>query len=110
MLYESEGNDIQIACTGESLISRTLSKFREARFLKMVQMIRDADISFTNAECLFHKFEHAPNSAAGGGSATGTYMGTDPRIIKELQWAGFDVVSTANNHGSDYGDGGLLTS
>ena len=109
MLYESEGNDIQIACTGESLISRTLSKFREERFLKMVQMIRDADISFTNAECLFHKFEHAPNSVAGGGSATGTYMGTDPRIIKELQWAGFDVVSTANNHGSDYGDGGLLT-
>ncbi|MBI4191212.1 MAG: CapA family protein [Betaproteobacteria bacterium] len=109
MLYESESNDIQIACTGESLISRGLSKFREERFLRMVQMLRDADVAFTNAECLFHNYEDHPNTVAGGGSATGTYMASHPRNIKELQWAGIDVVACANNHGSDYGEGGVLT-
>lgn len=109
MFYESESRDIQIACTGDSLISRALSKFREERFLKMVQLLRDADVAFTNAECVFQNYEDSPNTVAGGGAATGTYMASHPRNIKELQWAGFDVVSCANNHGSDYGENGVLT-
>ena len=110
MSYESESNDILIACTGESLITRSLSKFREERFLRMVQMLRDADVAFTNAECLFQNYEDHPNTVAGGGAATGTYLASHPRNIKELQWAGIDVVACANNHGSDYGEGGFSLS
>ncbi len=109
MLYESESGDILIALTGESLISRSLSKFSEKRFLSMVQMLRDADVAFTNAECLFQDYEDYPNTFAGGGSPRGTYMASHPRNIKELQWLGIDVVACANNHGSDYGEGGVLT-
>ncbi len=109
MLYESETSDILIALTGESLITRGLSSFREERFLKMVQMLRDADVAFTNAECLFQNYEDYPNTLAGGGSSSGTYMASHPRNIKELQWLGIDLVACANNHGSDYGEGGVLT-
>src|SRR5262245_48335251 len=30
-------------------------------------------------------------------------MRTDPPILKELVWAGFDLVSRANNHAGDFG-------
>ncbi len=109
MLYESESKDILMALTGESLISRSVSVFREERFLKMAQMVKDADVAFTNAECLFQNYEDYPNTLAGGGSPGGTYMASHPRNIKELQWLGIDMVSCANNHGSDFGEGGVLT-
>jgi len=109
MPYESESGDMLMALTGESLITRGLSKFREERFLKIAQMLRDADVAFTNAECLFQNYEDYPNTLAGGGSRGGTYMASHPRNIKELQWLGIDVVACANNHGSDYGEGGVLT-
>ena len=109
MLYESESGDILVALTGESLITRSLSKFREERFLKMGQMLRDADVAFTNAECLFQDYKDYPNTLAGGGSLVGTYMASHPSNIKELQWLGIDIVACANNHASDYGEGGVLT-
>ena len=33
----------------------------------------------------------------------GTYMRAEPALVKELAWAGFDMVSRANNHTGDYG-------
>ena len=30
-------------------------------------------------------------------------MRTEPSIVKELVWAGFDMVSRANNHAGDFG-------
>src|SRR5262245_55925639 len=32
-----------------------------------------------------------------------TLMRADPALIKEITWAGFDLVSRANNHQGDYG-------
>ena len=109
MLYESQSGGIVMALTGESLITRQLSCFREPQYMKMVQMLRDADVSFTNAECVFQEYEDAPNTLAGGGSPRGTYMASDPRNIKELQWLGIDLVSCANNHCTDFGENGVLT-
>ena len=109
MLYESQGGGIVMALTGESLITRRLSCFREPRFMRMVETLRDADVAFTNAECVFQEYDDYPNTLAGGGSPRGTYMASDPRNIKELQWLGIDIVSCANNHCSDFGEGGVLT-
>jgi hypothetical protein len=52
MLYVSQGGDITLALTGESLITRRISRFREPLFLKLVEMLRGADVTFTNAECV----------------------------------------------------------
>ena len=57
MLYESQSGSIVMALTGESLITRRLSCFREPQFMKMVQMLRDADVTFTNAECVFQEYK-----------------------------------------------------
>ena len=60
-LYNSESGDITMVLTGESLISRRMRVFKEERFLRMREIIQGGDVSFTNAEMLFHDYAHSPN-------------------------------------------------
>jgi len=94
---------ISIVATGDSLITMRQSVHSEPRFLEMVDLIRGADLAFTNLEMLLHNYEGYPAAECGG-----TYTRADPEIIEELQWMGFDIVSTANNHSLDYMYGGLV--
>jgi len=87
-----------LALTGDSIIVQPLSPHKEPEFLKLVDLIRGADAAFTNLEMLFHDYEPYPSTESGG-----TYMRADPALIKELVWAGFDLVAQANNHTNDYG-------
>jgi poly-gamma-glutamate capsule biosynthesis protein CapA/YwtB (metallophosphatase superfamily) len=95
-----------LALTGDSIIMQRLQVFREPAFTKLFDLIRGADAAFTNLETLFHDYEMPPAHESGG-----TWMRTDPPIINELTWAGFDLVSRANNHAGDYGaQGAQITS
>lgn len=103
MVYESTSGDITLTFTGDAMISRGLMSFREERFLKMRDLFHGADVRFTNAEILFHNYENWP------AYISQTYMRCDPRFIKDLQWLGITIVSCANNHGTDFGENGVLT-
>ncbi len=87
-----------VALTGDSIITRRLSVYSEPDFLKLIEIIRSADIAFTNLEILFHDYEAYPMHESGG-----TYLRAEPGLAKELVWAGFDLVSRANNHAGDFG-------
>jgi poly-gamma-glutamate capsule biosynthesis protein CapA/YwtB (metallophosphatase superfamily) len=91
-----------MALTGDSIITMKLSVHTEPPFLKMIDLIRGADVAFTNLEMLFHDYEPYPMTESGG-----TYMRADPALAKELAWAGFDIVARANNHANDYGVEGM---
>ncbi len=91
-----------MALTGDSIITRRLSVYQEPAFLKLIELIRSADVAFTNLEMLFHDYEPYPMNESGG-----TYMRAEPALVKELVWAGFDLVSRANNHTGDYGTEGM---
>jgi poly-gamma-glutamate synthesis protein (capsule biosynthesis protein) len=91
-----------MALTGDAIITRRLSPYREPAFLRLIELIRGADVAFTNLEVLFHDYEPYPMHASGG-----TYMRAEPELAKELAWAGFDLVSLANNHTGDYGVEGM---
>jgi len=97
---------ITLALTGDSIITRKLSVHSEPAFAQLIDLIRAADAAFTNLEVLFHDYEPAPMHESGG-----TWMRAEPELAKELAWAGFDLVSRANNHAGDYGPEGMrLTS
>lgn len=102
--FADAGDSITIALTGDAIITRRLSVYEEPAFLAMVHRLREATVAFTNLEVLFHDFEPDVTPAAQSG---GTYMRAHPEIAKELAWAGFDVVSRANNHTMDYDAGGM---
>ena len=91
-----------MALAGDSIITRHLSVYQEPAFLKLMNLIRGADASFTNLEMLFHDYEPYAMNESGG-----TYMRAEPALAKELVWAGFDLVSRANNHTGDYGALGM---
>jgi len=91
-----------MALTGDSIITRRLSVYQEPAFLKLIDLVRGADVAFTNLEMLFHDYEPYPMNESGG-----TYMRAEPALAKELVWAGFDLVSRANNHTGDYGVEGM---
>jgi poly-gamma-glutamate capsule biosynthesis protein CapA/YwtB (metallophosphatase superfamily) len=100
-----DARSMTLALTGDSIITRKLSIHSEPPFVKMIDLIRSADAAFTNLEMLFHDYEPYPSTQSGG-----TYMRADPALVKELIWAGFDMVARANNHTNDYGvEGARLT-
>ena len=72
------------ALTGDSIITRAISVYEEPEFLEMIELIRSADVAFTNVEMLFHDYEFYPMASSGG-----TYMRAQPELAKELAWAGF---------------------
>jgi len=101
----SPAKPMTMALTGDSLITLKLSVHTDPPFLKMIELIRGADMAFTNFEMLLHDYEPYPSTQSGG-----TYMRAEPSIAKELVWAGFDMVARANNHTGDYGvEGARLT-
>jgi poly-gamma-glutamate synthesis protein (capsule biosynthesis protein) len=89
---------MKFALTGDSIITRKLSVYHEPAFLKLIDLVRGADAALTNLEMLFHDYEPYAMNESGG-----TYMRADPALAAELVWAGFDMVSRANNHTGDYG-------
>jgi poly-gamma-glutamate synthesis protein (capsule biosynthesis protein) len=90
--------EFTFALTGDSIITRKLSVYAEPAFMRVITLIRNADAAFTNLEMLFHDYEPYAMSSSGG-----TYMRAEPALVNELVWAGFDMVSRANNHSGDYG-------
>ncbi|MEW6524071.1 MAG: CapA family protein [Bacillota bacterium] len=103
-MYQSERGELELLVTGDSLITRPLSCHGEEAFSRLVELVRAADVSFTNLEVLLGRGDGFPAAESGG-----TYTLAEPRMACELRWMGFDLFSRANNHALDYGIEGLLT-
>lgn len=101
--FEDARGDMTFALTGDAIITRHLSPYREPEFLSLRELIEGATAAFTNLEILFHDYEDDVIPAAESG---GTYMRAEPELAGELAWMGFDLVSMANNHSLDFGLGG----
>lgn len=102
-MYQAQQGNLTIVASGDTMITRPLSMFREDNFIQLTQILRNADVTFTNLEMLMHNYEHSP------GMAGGTFTASDPKNLQQLQWMGINLVSCANNHAYDYGEGGILT-
>ncbi len=103
MLYDSERGDFTVALAGDSMLTRRLSVFREENYTALVHILRAADAAFTNLESTIHSWDEGSP-----GITQGTFMTTDPRLVEEFLWMGIKILSCANNHAFDYGEGGIL--
>ena len=59
-MYEAEYGEFVLAATGDSMIARPLSSFREERFTGLIDVQRGADAAFTNLEMQIHRYEPYP--------------------------------------------------
>lgn len=94
---------ITLAATGDSIITRRVSNRTDADFVELTELIRSADVAFTNLEIMTPREPWVPSSEYGG-----MHLGARPFVLDELQWFGFNLYNVANNHATDYTFQGLL--
>ncbi len=95
-----KGRALAIALTGDSVVTRPLSGPTEPEYRALLDLLRRSDAAATNLETLF------PDATAPAMPALPA-LRSDPKLARELAWAGFDLVARANNHAADYGAPGL---
>lgn len=104
MFYRAEARNLEVAITGDSLITRRLSTYTEPEFLALRELLKQADVAFTNLEVVLGEAPDYPAEHCGG-----NWLGVPAFIADELAWMGFNLFSCANNHGGDFGEGGVLS-
>lgn len=77
------GGTMTFALTGDAIISRRLSPYKESEFIRLIEVIRSADVAFTNLEILFR----TPDDGYPAAHSGGTWMTAEPVMAKELTWA-----------------------
>lgn len=86
---------------GDIMLARNVGRKTEESgdyrypFLESVNILREADLTFGNLE--------GPISARGTDQGSQYSFRADPKVIEGLTFAGFDVLSIANNHIWDWG-------
>jgi poly-gamma-glutamate synthesis protein (capsule biosynthesis protein) len=96
-------SELRLALTGDSIIQRRLLTREDTTLKPLFDLIRGADIAFTNLEVLPNDFAGEPAFECGG-----THFGAASWVLDELVEAGFDLFAMATNHSLDYGTSGLL--
>jgi poly-gamma-glutamate synthesis protein (capsule biosynthesis protein) len=93
------------AAVGDLIYLRPMLATIEQQSPGMVKILRDADVTFGNFEMTvfdLNGFKGSPQAESGG-----TWIFGDPGVIPDLTKMGFDIVSHANNHSTDWGVEGL---
>ena len=103
MPYDSEKGEFTIALAGDTMLTRKLTPFKEERFLALRAILSGCDAAFANLEGTVHNWDEGTP-----GITQGTFMTTEPSLLEDLKWLGVNIVSCANNHAFDYGEGGVL--
>ncbi|MGI6633117.1 MAG: CapA family protein [Bacillota bacterium] len=91
-----------LAVTGDSFLATRISCYDDPDFLAVFDIIRKHTAGFTNLEVLLNDWKGIPAADSGG-----TYAGASSSLVDEFKWAGFHMVSRANNHSLDYSYEGL---
>jgi poly-gamma-glutamate capsule biosynthesis protein CapA/YwtB (metallophosphatase superfamily) len=94
---------LRLALTGDSIVQRRLLTREDKTLRPLFDLIRNADISFTNLEVVPNDFVGDPVLESGG-----SHFGAPSWVLDELTEAGFNLFAAANNHSADYGISGML--
>lgn len=105
-MYDAEAGDISLALVGDCLLTRRLRVFREARFLRLREILGGADATFANFESNVQSYLDRPHFQRDG---AGTYVTTEPALLDDLKWLGIQLVAACSNHADDYGWEGILS-
>jgi poly-gamma-glutamate capsule biosynthesis protein CapA/YwtB (metallophosphatase superfamily) len=98
-----------VSLAGDCLMQHRTSVYKEPRFLELVDLLRGSDLSIANLEGAIPDSGDWPAFVAGQGGFGSPYMALPPWVVDELRWYGFDLMFTANNHASDFAEGGILS-
>lgn len=101
-----KNNDTFLLFVGDIMLDRGVAYFIKKHddvkfpFLKSAEILKSADLTIGNLE--------GPISDRGTKSGSIYSFRFDPKVLEGLTYAGFDVLSLANNHIFDYGREALV--
>lgn len=104
-MYESDSGELIIALLGDTIPTRRLAVFREEGFLKIRELLHQADAVYSNLEATVHRYLEGAHAQRPEG---GTYMTTEPRLLEDVRWMGINMMSCGSTHADDYGHEGIL--
>src|SRR3954469_7987620 len=93
---------LRLALSGDSILERRLLSRSDPELRPLFDLVRAADLGFTNLEVLPNNFVGDPALESGG-----SHFGAPSWVVDELSEAGFQLFAAATNHSLDYGVAGL---
>jgi poly-gamma-glutamate capsule biosynthesis protein CapA/YwtB (metallophosphatase superfamily) len=94
---------LRLALTGDSIITRRVTVHEDAPTRALYDVIRSADVAFTNLEVIPNDYRGYPAVESGG-----SHFAAHAWVVDELVAMGFDLFACAHNHALDYSIEGLL--
>lgn len=94
-----------LAAVGDVIYSEPLAALNDAPFQAALAILRGADATFGNLENTLidlSVFSGHPQAESGGAHLIGS-----PKLAKDMREMGFNLVSRANNHTTDWGAEGM---
>lgn len=105
IVAEGDGGKVILAAVGDIMLARSVERQMIAKgdwkypFLSTADITGGADIAFGNLETTILPGKTSANNSF--------FFRTDPKALEGLKFAGFDVLSLANNHIMNFGLDGL---
>lgn len=99
----SRSKVFSISGVGDAIINRRVRECADEGFHQLVDVFRSSDVSFANLEVVTPRLPAMPSA-----NTIAVRFGSPEFVLDELQWAGFSMLSTANNHSDDWGPQGFL--
>ncbi|MFT4507372.1 CapA family protein [Caballeronia sp. 15711] len=96
-----------IVLAGECMASRPFSQCEDAEFLKVIDLMRDSDLTMAHLEMNFGDPEEIQYPSRNDWVAS--FMIADSNVADDFQWAGVDMMSLAHNHSFDWGPDGIFS-
>lgn len=93
-----------MAAVGDLLVQKSIPNYTDAGFAGMAKVLRDASVTMGNMETSVVDMRHFKGYATGQSIA----MTAPPEVARDLKDLGFDLVSRANNHASNWGTEGMI--
>jgi poly-gamma-glutamate synthesis protein (capsule biosynthesis protein) len=103
---EASSKPVTVLVVGDILLGRGVS-LQDGPFQPTSGLLGAADITVGNFEGALAGAEGSSAPAASASAGPPYRLVADPGAVRELQQAGFDLVSLANNHSLDEGEEGL---
>jgi poly-gamma-glutamate synthesis protein (capsule biosynthesis protein) len=105
----NSGSDLSMMFVGDSMFQHRVSQLSDPPLVALRELMSQADLTMVNLEGAIHDGRDWPGFVAGQGGFGSPYLAMPPWVTDELRNFNVNCVFAANNHASDFAEGGILT-
>ncbi|MDQ1424697.1 MAG: hypothetical protein QOD72_2195 [Acidimicrobiaceae bacterium] len=101
--------DLSMMFVGDSMFQHRVSELSDPALVSLRELMSQADLTMVNLEGTIDDGRAWPGFVAGQGGFGSPYLAMPTWVTEELRNFHVNCVFAANNHASDFGENGILT-